>query len=1365
MRGLRILAWTLGGLVAVVLVAAGTLFAAVQTDSGKRWLVATISEVASTPDRKIELQGLSGFVPTDLALAEIRISDRQGAWLRIENAQLRWSFASLFSGRLRIDMVGARRIDVERPPLPPETPRSPSPEPSPEGGGGLPLGIDVRSVAIPELHLGEAIVGVDSRWKLGATALLAKDLGQSDLHLKIDRIDGPQAHLSADLRFELARFGIDGQVALEEGAQGVVAALLGRPDLDRTALRLVVKGDAERGAADLQASAGEAVASTGVVRWQREGTATNGSFKLAVTTSNLPDTPLARLLRDPVNLDGEASVDEGGVVTLRRALLEVGSAKFTASARYDPSADQLGAAADLDAPQAGAFADLLGGMGWRDLQASVRTELRGLNKKPAGTASITARAHDVTNAPPGPIDFTAKLELRPDGKLAVEESSLATGAATLRASGDYMPETGAGDVRATVDVGSFAPFSSLAGGEFAGRGRLELTARTERNGVQATWQGAFEDLVAPGVPPDLLKPELRLSGRAELNDGAWSLSGVRVAGEAVSLQIDGRGRERNGELTLSASMPRLEALQSEVTGRVTATARLNIEGEAVRGDMQAEGTVADQPLAFNGRFQRAEDGGISVPRAEGSWASAEIDIRDLAVTPQGASGDGHLRMARLQDLTPLVGTPLEGSIDITIATERDSDTVKVALRGDKLRGGPAGAGTLQLDATVREPFGVAETDARFDANRLVGVQDVSRIEGTVKGTREAFDIALRAAGGRTNANVAARIEQTAEEIRVALSRLEARYQGIPLKLAGATTITMAGERITVQPATLQVGAGRLRAGGVVDPGESDLELDIAALPLNLLSALTPGTNIEGTLQAKLRMRGPSGNPRIDATYNASGLRMRQPGMGLIPTLAVQGSASVVERRATFDTRLRGGGATNLTFKGRADLAPFAANVDIGGVLDIGPFAPLMGDDIRNVAGTIRPNLNLEIAGSRIGGRGTAALNGLTLALPDAGVRLSKGEGVLALEGDTLRLQRLAFQTNSSGQMHGTGTVRLDPSQGFPHDLRVTTQKAVVVSRSDMVATVTSDVKVAGSTTTAIDVGGRIRVDRADINIGAEQAAGYPTVEVREINGPNSAAQPRRAAAPRKAPAKAQGATPIRLALTIEAPSAVFVRGRGLEAEMGGQFQVTGEPAAPAVIGGLNLRRGDFNLAGRRMTFRRGSVSLENANTIDPRLDFVATTKVQQNEIELAIGGTARAPKFTVSSNPPLPQDEAMAVLLFGKPSSGLSPFEILSAAQALAELSGKTSSGGGFFARLRRNLGLDQLSVTGGSQGTGSGEALSVGAGRYVAPGVYVGTRQGGDPGSNRGVVEIEVLDNVKVEGDIAADANSRIGVKMQWDY
>ena len=345
------------------------------------------------------------------------------------------------------------------------------------------------------------------------------------------------------------------------------------------------------------------------------------------------------------------------------------------------------------------------------------------------------------------------------------------------------------------------------------------------------------------------------------------------------------------------------------------------------------------------------------------------------------------------------------------------------------------------------------------------------------------------------------------------------------------------------------------------------------------------------------------------------------------------------------------------------------------------------------------------------------------------MQLSGGEGLISLQGDTLQIQRLRFQTARNGSIDVTGSTRLDPAQGFPIDLAVNAQRALLVSRPDLVASVSSNIKINGSTLNGFDVTGPVTIDRAELSIAASQAASYPTVPVKEING---TPKPGAATAPPPPPPTPVGPRQpanngVRLALNVQAPQAVFVRGRGLDAEVGGQFTVTGDPSAPAVLGNLTLRRGNFNLLGHRLDFTRGNVSLVSATTIDPLLDFAATTTVQGTIIEVDITGSSRAPKIELTSTPTLPQDEAMALLLFGKPSSALSPMELLSAAQALAELTGRQPVGGGFMAKIRGGLGLDNLSINSNASGSGSnqGTTTSVEGGRYVAPGVYVGARQG----------------------------------------
>ena len=1352
MRALRIAAMVVGGVVLLV----GVLFGFLQTPPGQRALVGLVS------DETLHVSDLSGFFPTDLQVAQVELLDEQGVWLRVEKARLRWAFASLLSGRVRVEMLQAALVDVLRAPLPSKA----KPTRGSDGSFTLPVGVDVQALSVDTLHLAAPLAGVDSRWTLHGNGLLSADLHEGHLRLLGDRTDGPSGKLAADARFDLVKRTVDGEITVEEGAGGVTAALLQRPDLAGVSMRLVAKGDAATGNGELTISAGDAITAKGSAQWRPDGAGTAVSVRLDASGKELPDA-------GPIALTAEATVDNK-TATLSSSTLTAGPLNLTATARYDRVADRLDATATARSEAPGPLAPRLGGVNWRGLTLSAHAMLGNLAKQPEGTVELSGGADDLTVAALdgrlpgfGRTTLAAKLGVQRDGSLKLESLNVTTAMASVAdGAGSYQPKTETGEVKATVELPSLTPFSALAERQLVGRARLELTARRDGQGLALGWQGTLFDVGAPDVPPDLVAHEVTLAGKAALRDDqTWSLADIRVSSGAGTFGLSGSGKGEAGKFDLSVELPQLSVLRPGLSGTTTASSTIELRPDgSAGGSLTANGTVSGQPLSIAGRFDRDAAGGFTVPSFEGHWASAVLNVTDLAITRDRTSGSARLKVTRLQDVAAVLGTDLAGAIDAEVTTDPQlaAGRLQARIGGTGVRSGGIGIGTLQLDATIDDPMGAAVTDAKLTASGISGAADIGRLSGTAKGDRQhGFDVALQASGAATAATLAAKVELLGEEIRVALSRFEGRHLGVPVALNAPTRLSIAGPRIRIDPTTLRLGGGRLSVQGVLDPVATDLRLDLAALPLSLVDTFAPGTGLEGSLQAQVRVAGPMANPRIDATYTASSVRLRRPEAALLPALGVQGSASLNGRQASIDARLSAGTGSSLSLKGKGTTAPLAGTGSLTGSINIAPFAPLLGNQVRNIAGTVRSDLALDINGRKISGTGSLDFSNGALAFPEMGLRLSDGTGRVVLQGDVLQLQQLSFQTGRAGTLTANGSLRLDEQRGIAVDLAVATRRALLVNRADLVATVSSDLKVTGATVGGIDVAGPVTIDRAEISVGGSQSAAFPTVDVREINKRGAAPPPPPSPTARPAPPPPSD-TPIRLALDVQAPQAVFVRGRGLDAEMSGSLKVTGSPAAPVVLGGLTVRRGDFTLGGRRLVFSRGIVSLNNVDRIDPALDFIATSSVNSTTINIVITGTAAAPAIAITSVPALPQDEALALLLFGKPASGLSAFELIQVAQTLAELTGREAPGTSMLGRLRQTLGLDQLRVGSGSSGS---SPVSIEAGRYVAPGVYVGAKQGASGNSSRGVVEIEVLDHTKIEGDIGANSRGRLGVKMEWDY
>ena len=200
-----------------------------------------------------------------------------------------------------------------------------------------------------------------------------------------------------------------------------------------------------------------------------------------------------------------------------------------------------------------------------------------------------------------------------------------------------------------------------------------------------------------------------------------------------------------------------------------------------------------------------------------------------------------------------------------------------------------------------------------------------------------------------------------------------------------------------------------------------------------------------------------------------------------------------------------------------------------------------------------------------------------------------------------------------------------------------------------------------------------------------------------------------------------------------------------------------------------LRRGTLDAAGTVLTFTRGRVGFDGtglSGKIDPTLDFVATSTTSAVVASVIVGGYASAPKITFSSVPSLPQDEVLAYLLFKRSVQELGPLQLAQIAAAVAQLTG-VGGGSDPLGFVQRGLGLDRLSISAGSgAATGRGRGPSVEGGRYVAPGVYVGAKQGLNGNQTAAQVQIDLAPGLKAQTEVGTGTGgSSVGLSYEFEY
>jgi translocation and assembly module TamB len=785
--------------------------------------------------------------------------------------------------------------------------------------------------------------------------------------------------------------------------------------------------------------------------------------------------------------------------------------------------------------------------------------------------------------------------------------------------------------------------------------------------------------------------------------------------------------------------------------------RLTLAGlpNAPSGDVTAQGSFAGAPLTLAASATRLPDGTVQADITKGSWKSAEISGH--FTLPKGAVmplGQAQLRMTRLADLRPVVGTDLAGSVaaDLSLAQQDGRPLAKLLLTASGAGAAGGRVASAKLSATVTDPATdpVVAAQITVDGIEAGGVAGSAR--ATITGPESALAIRLDAnlpnlAGAPARINGTALVNATGKDLQLRV--LQADWRGEPVRLLGQTRISFANG-VSVDRLRIGVAQAVLDLSGRVSP-----TLDVNATLRNVTPALAkpfmPTLNAEGVVNAEARVTGTPAAPMGTIRVTATGIRMRSGPTAALPPASLTALLTLAGQSTRVNATLAAG-STHLTLTGTAPLRPTGAmDLRAAGAVDLAVTDPILTPNGQQLRGQV--TLDATVAGTIAAPqlRGTVRLANGRIQDFALGALITDVNAEIVASGDTIRIARFTGRAGA-GTIAASGTVGLR-APGMPVDLTLTARNAVPLQSDKLTASLDADLALRGDLAGALAASGSILIHRATINVPDKLPTSVAVLNVRVAGAPPP---------PPPAPAPT-----ISLDITVKVGEAVFVRGHGIDAEFAGSLHLAGTTAALRPSGGLTMRHGTFSLAGTTLTFTKGNITFNGSGLygkIDPSLDFVASSTTNAVTATLTVSGYASSPKFALSSVPQLPQDEVLSYLLFRQSAKNLGPFQYAAIAQALASLSGV---GGGMASNplgaVRQGLGLDRLSVSGGGNGT----APSVQGGRYIGNGIYVGAAQGTAGAGTQAQVEINLYRGLKLQSNVGASGSggSNIGLTYQFQY
>ena len=972
-------------------------------------------------------------------------------------------------------------------------------------------------------------------------------------------------------------------------------------------------------------------------------------------------------------------------------------------------------------------------------------------------------------------DLAGNIQLRP--------STLQAGAITAQLQGSYALETEAVDALLQLDATDLSIPQALSGTAMSGSVRAAITAKGTPQAMSVSLHMTSPQLSVDGN---------RFGATDVTAEGNANITAIGKDDFTAALKLTAatiyNGTKTHVEMNADADSKQLTLHQWALTyGDMSGEGSLTAKGTPEQFDLTSENRFTTpygpSTLHLNGNVDVAKQHYRGTAKGQFTYLkeafelSSQLDADAALAKLEGfklhgpgtdISGDVTVRIPEqlangkltinADDLAPLgriARQPLAGALHATVdlSASGAKQAATIIAKADKLHA--AGVSVMHADITLKSEDlkTVQNIDATVAANGITASgASVDELQLTAKGAlAKTITLQLRGKGNLDktpwDVQFAGQASQpNASTYSLKTEQLEGNFAKAPIRLAAPSTLTYSPTRSELTPFKLSLAQGTIEAQGVVARDTVKGAVSIQQLALDKLPLVALPKAI---LNADAALSGTATSPAL--TWKAGS------------TLPLEGRQVAIThegswKQATISTQ------THIN----ADKASADAQVTLPATLSLAPFATNIGEQTK-LGGTVTAalplsllNTQLRATGQRIEGAidGKATLLG-TLGAPsfDGAFKLTDGRYDHTETGVCLRQMNATLTGNQQG-------IRLDSFRAIDsanHHFDINGQFALAGNHSlsgkasfdhfrlfcggMLSGELDGGINLTG-TPQAMSVAGKMVLGPLNVQIPGNKASSeIPTIESSWVKRGEVLK-------------KDASASRIALDIQIDAPNQLFIRGRGLDAEFGGNLTIGGTATTPEIAGSFSKKRGKFVLLDRTMELQTATLLFEGPIPPSPFLNVVADTKVNGTTITSTLSGTAAKPKIELTSSPTLPQDELLAQLLFGRQLTQISPFQALRLAQATRELAGLDGGGPGILGTVRDKLGLDTLDV-----GTDTNNNVSVSTGKYISDKVYVGVNQGAKPEDRKVVTEITLTPSVSGKTSVDSVGNQGVGLEWKKDY
>ncbi len=1289
------------------------------TSAGRGFLLSEFLEIAEeAAGQNISIGAVGGSFPNSIEILDVTVSDTRSVWLTADKIHIDLKPASLLRGQVHIASTEINALKVERLPL---------------SGGDESAGkitfptraniydalsfITVERLSLNSLLLEQPVLGQRTLVRAQGSLTQIQSANTAELRLELQRIDrndetsivlrSSNASATVHIQGGVAGFGIEGDlsIARRESLSGAVNIRC-----QDTPCYTWNNGHIEDGNISLGLDGASSTPRitgsfgvTGIVGGGRQLPQFQGEFTLEQKE------------------DGSALVDGNGLVRgVHHAVPEISDVAgdtgdwrvklvlTDGSAEFQNVQLQL---ADVTLSASG-YAEP-GGIGPANISVAIKGGGRLVNV-PADTSNfrMTFNADQINSL----SDFSGLLNVQLSGAPAAEP--LFDGALSAQAR-----VVGVGD---KIQVDEISVKSST----------VALSGNSE-------WEVKSGEVNHTST---MLQANIPAAKFAELLP------------ETITANVELRGPVSNLRATAGANVPYIELGELSLSD-IRADVQLEQSGEYWRGQIHSTGMWLGSP------FNQAADGiainenGISIDNISFASDAGNLNAQ-LALDYKGAlDGDAKGNVGDLLPLTSALGFPIKGaaSFDAKLISEGKSQSANVNFLSKRMTAMGATVDDVSSFVKFIDVFGQQKFDGTLEATSIVVAnRTLEAVHASVAGNFSEFDVTVSSKSSdnqRSSLSAAAQIALSKKtEIELEKFAFDDRLYDVQLREPARLSIS--------NTETVLESARATFAGGII---EANLQWDKTSNTVsgranvqNVIASKILGEfqdELPGTLSGEIVMSGLAESATVD--ISASAHFPAPVGTGA-PPVDIEFQASVDNGQANFAGRGSGLSETPGTFSAQIPMlinvaegrlvvdvdAPARGQVDWAG--DLYALWRLLPVDNHLLAGqaVLEGSFSGTLANPQITG-GLQVLDGEYEYYPGGTIVTNMDLEILAENADVFVFSLTASDADN-GNLSGKGSISRSSGQSdWIADISADLDRFGLVNRDDVSVSTSGTVSYTGAFLSGT-IQGELQVVRSIVRLDASYAPEVPLLREPPANG----------AAP--TPSQTAKREPIKLNVILSIDDQLRAEGRGLESVWRGRIRVGGDILQPDIAGSISLDRGTFSFIGQTFTLDSGTVTFTGGGRVDPQLGITAIRETEDITATVFISGRASDPQITLSSRPPLPQDEVLSRLLFRKGSGQLGPLESVQLASAAADLSGLSE--GGLNGLLRRTFGLDVISI-----GGDEGDSLVVG--EQIGRNIYLAIEQNLTDNSRKFIVEWRLTPSISLQSTTSDETGADFGVLWRRDY